>query len=228
MATYSVDEENFFSNRDDGQLLRDVSVLYARSLQYTLVSTRGFHCDAWRTSGALYDAGRSRNIDYVVKVSKRPYSLAETRILVRDYRKLRAELDEIVPRASFVVTRVADNLGVAVVAEPCTPWFDLANPGNEAEALPLLRNTSRAQDQLRRFTHAARAWLEQEGRLIDLCGVENLVLDRNQTVRYLDSFNVFLYPDLLDTFAEAGSELAGRIIVAEQRLEYLEGLLDAL
>lgn len=214
--------------RDDADMLYDVPCLNAEASRFTLISTSGFHCDAWRSAGTIYRDGETQAVDFILKVSKRDYSSREAQILLRDYRKLRDELEEMIPRAQFIVTTVAGNPGVLVVAEPCPPWFDLANPGNEAEALPLLANRARARDQLARFTRAARRWLDADGKLIDLCGIDNLVLDRNQVVRFLDSFNVFLYTDLLETLAEAGSDLAARVEVAEQRLEYLEGLVAAV
>ena len=214
--------------RDDDSLGADAPALNTQDHQYTLISTRGFHCDAWRTSSTISEGGALRTIDWVVKVSKRSYAQREVRVLKRDHSLLRNALEDIVPAAYFAVGRSGDESGAIVIAEPIEPWFDLANPGNEAEALPLLRNTSRARDQLSRFTAAARRWFDEDGRLIDLAGTENLVLDRKLNVRYMDSFHVVLYVDLLDDEEEAGSEFAGRVNVAKQRLRSLERLVAAL
>lgn len=212
---------------DDDQMLASVPVLSGQALRYTLVSTAGFHCNAWRCTGNVRRAGATTSLDFIVKVSKRGYTTREARVLRRDHRRLSEALEEIVPDATFLVAGIDGATGVVVFADPVAPWFDLANPGNEAEALPLLRNTRRAADQLLRFTQQARRWLDEEGRLIDLCGVENLVLDRNQTVRFLDSFHVFLYVDMLHVVDDAG-ELEARIRVARERLRYLEGLARAV
>lgn len=213
--------------REDDRLHAQVACLRTERIPFTLISTLGFHCEVWRSAGTLYVHGSSRPVDFVVKVSRRSYSLAEARVLVRDHRLLSAELEEIVPPATFILTRVDGQPGVVVMASTHPPWFDLANPGNEEEALPLLRNTRRARDQLARFVRAARRW-QRAARLIDLCGVENLVLDRNMNLRFLDSFHVFLYTDLLHVVDDAGEDLAERIDIATQRLAYLEWLLENL
>lgn len=214
--------------RDDDSLSAKAPALNTQDHQYTLISTRGFHCDAWRTSSTVSEDRVLRTIDWVVKVSKRSFAPREVRVLKRDHSLLRNALDDIIPTAHFAIGRTGDASGAIVIVEPIEPWFDLANPGNEGEALPLLRNTSRARDQLTRFTAAARQWLDEDGKLIDLAGAENLVLDRKLNVRYVDSFHVFLYVDLLDDEEEAGSAFAGRVNVAKQRLRYLERLVVAL
>ena len=62
--------------------------------------------------------------------------------------------------------------------------------------------------------------------LLDLCGVENLVLDRSHGIRYLDSFHVFFYLDMLLMLDHVDNELVARIQIAERRLDYLGWLSD--
>jgi hypothetical protein len=64
--------------------------------------------------------------------------------------------------------------------------------------------------------------------VIDLFGRENLVLDRSPALRYLDSFGVFYYPDVLDVVAEPDPMLAHRIEVSLARLAYLETIAAAV
>lgn len=212
--------------RAQDRLSARIACISAADIPFTLVSTLGFHCEVWRSAGTLVDASGRRAVDFVLKVSKHPCTPAEVRVLAREHAALRAALDEIVPDATFVITAVNGKPGAVVLAGTCTPWFDLANPTNEQEAVPLLRRHARAADQLRRFTRAARGWLEAEGKLIDLCGAENLVLDRDYGVRYLDSFHVFFYTDLLDIVDPVDEELVRRVAVASDRLAYLEWMVE--
>ena len=205
-----------------------VGCLDTENLPFTLVSTAGFHCDVWRSIGVIVRGDQRAPMDFVLKRYKRPCSLAEIRVLGKEYRTLKTALDEIVPTARFVATQVDAKPSVVVLAENCTPWFDLSHPGNEDEALPLLRRKARAKAQLADFTHHARRWMEEDSKMIDLGGTENLVLDKDYGVRYLDSFHVFFYLDMLHLIDEVDDSLTFRIEVCIRRLEYLERLVKQL
>lgn len=214
--------------KENDRIGADIACLGAAEMPFTLVSTAGFHCDVWRSMGVIVRGENRLALDFVLKVSKRPYRLPEVRILADEHRVIRAALEDIVPRARFVATRVNNKPGAIVLVENRTPWFDISNPGNEDEALPLLRRQGKAAGQLQRFTACARRWLEAESRVIDLCGIENLVLDRKYEVRYLDSFHVFFYLDILHVIDEVDDALKFRIETSVKRLEYLERLVQAV
>ncbi len=215
-------------SKENDRLSASVACIDAESLPLTLVSTAGFHCEVWRSAGVIVRDGRREPVDFVLKCARERCPPAYTRVLARDHRRLREALDDIVPAALFVSTRIDGEPSVVVFAETCHPWFDLANPWNEEEALALLRRLPLARDQLARFVAAARGWASTaEERVIDLHGEQNLVLDRDRRVRYLDSFGVFLFPDLLETLAEDDESLRERIEVSRGRLVYLERLLAA-
>lgn len=215
-------------SKESDRISADVACLRAADIPFTLVSTAGFHCDVWRSMGVIVRDDERLVLDFVLKISKRPYRLAEVRVLGEEHRVIRCALEDIVPQARFVATSVNSKPGAIVLVENCTPWFDISNPGNEEEALPLLGRQRKAAGQLQRFTASARRWLEKESRIIDLCGVENLVLDRNYEVRYLDSFHVFFHLDLLHVIDEVDDALKFRIETSVQRLEYLESLVQAV
>ncbi len=205
-----------------------IACLDTENMPFTLVSTAGFHCDVWRSIGVIVRGGKRAPMDFVLKRYKRPCTLAETRVLGKEYRTIKQALEEIVPTARFVATHVNSRPSVIVLAENCTPWFDLSNPGNEDEALPLLSRKARARAQLAEFVGHARRWMEQDSRIIDLGGTENLVLDKNYGVRYLDSFHVFFYLDMLHVIDEVDDALMFRIEICIKRLEYLERLVKRL
>ncbi len=205
-----------------------IACLDTESLPFTLVSTAGFHCDVWRSIGVIVRGEERAPMDFVLKRYKRPCSLAEIRVLGKEYRTLKASLADIVPSARFIATQIDGRQSVAVLAETCTPWFDLSNPGNEDEALPLLKRKARARAQLAEFTRHARRWLDEESKIIDLGGTENLVLDKDYGVRYLDSFHVFFYLDVLHLIEEVDDALTFRIEMCIKRLEYLETLVALL
>jgi hypothetical protein len=112
-----------------------------------------------------------------------------------------------------------------VLARTFTPWFNIANPSNEEEALPLLGKLNKARAQLERFVSAAREWREQESKIIDLFGIDNLVLDKNHQIRYLDSFGVFFHEDVLHLIDGVDRDLIEKIDLSLHRLDYLEYLL---
>ena len=216
--------------KESDRLSHEVACIDSRGLPLTLVSTAGFHCEVWRSAGVIVRDGRREPVDFVLKRYRESCPPAYVRILARDHRRLREALDDIVPRAIFVTTRIDGETSVIALAETCQPWFDLANPGNEEEAREMLRRLPMARDQLRRFVAAARDWAGQpDARVIDLHGEQNLVLDRDRRVRYLDSFAVFLFPDVLDAIGDGDDEaFRERIEVSMARLDYLDRLVAAV
>jgi hypothetical protein len=203
-----------------------VSCLDTRNLLASLIATNGYHCDVWRSSGVVVREDRRESLDMVIKVHLRPCSEAEARIYRNQYRRIKAELAEIVPSAGFVVTEVDGFASVVVVAEAVNRWFNIANPANEDETIPLLAQMPRARDQLARFLAAAHRWEEREDRVIDLYGLDNLVLDVNREIRYLDSFEVFFNRDLLTLLDQPDPELRDRIDLSLRRRDYLDHVLD--
>ena len=174
----------------------------------------------------LINGGGIKTIDYVIKKYNDPCSLREIKILNRDYREIKARLGEIIPTAIFVATRVDGMEGAIAIAETIYPWFNIANPANEEEAIPLLGKLPKAQDQLELFLTAAREWYTQNnGKVIDLYGLDNLILDRDSQIKYIDSFSVFFYEDLLTLCDEVDEELHERINISLKRRDYLEYLL---
>lgn len=212
--------------RAGNRIPNQIGCLDTGSLRTALMSTAGFHCDVWQANRVVMRNGRRQTLSYVIKIHKRPCSLQEIAMYQRDYRELRQRLGRIVPEAVFLRTKIDDVNNVLAIAKAITPWFNIANPIFEEETVPLLRRLSRARDQLQRFVAVAREWHAGEGgRVIDLWGVDNLVLDNRQNVRYVDSFSVFFYPDVFHVIEDAGDFLAERIAVSLRRLEYLEYLV---
>ena len=203
-----------------------VACLDTRNLLATLVATNGYHCDVWRSTGVLVRDGRRELLDVVIKVHRGPCSAAEARVYRRQYWRLKQRLEEIVPTALFVVTRVDEAESLVVIAEAVSTWFNIANPSNEEEAIPFLRILPRARDQLARFLKAAEEWQQDGDRVIDLYGLDNLVLDVNREIRYIDSFEVFFnqdLPSLIDVTEDDG--LRDKIELSLRRREYLEYVL---
>lgn len=215
-------------SRESDRIGDNVACLAAADIPFTLVSTAGFHCTVWRSIGVFVREGVRAPQDFVLKCCKRPYRVPEVKAMHREYRQLKRGLEDIVPSAQFVATSVNGRPGMVVLAENCTPWFDLSNPGNEDEALPLIRRRPKARAQLARFTRTARTWLDRDAAVIDLCGTENLILDRNYGVRFLDSFHVFFYLDTLHVIDEVDDALEFRLETSIKRLEYLERIVAAL
>lgn len=203
----------------------DIGCLDIRHMPATLISTHGYHCEVWRTSGVMVRDGERAPLDLVVKRYRERCSLREMRVFHREYGKLRGALEEIVPSALFTHTCIDGEPSVVAVARTVFPWFNIANPSNEEEAVPLLSKLERAKDQLQRFLGAARRWHRDEQKVIDLYGLDNLVLDRNREIRYLDSFRVFFYEDLLYVVDDPDDTLGAKIEVSLSRLDYLEYLL---
>ena len=114
------------------------------------------------------------------------------------------------------------------LAENCTPWFDLPNPEDGDEALPLLGSRPRARAQLAEFIRHARRRMDEDSCIIDLSGTENLVLEKHYGVRYLDSFHVFSSLDMLHVVEYVDDALKFRIEICIKRLEYLQRLVERL
>ena len=196
---------------------------------FELISTAGHHCDVWRASGVKVSSQRRKRYDLVVKKYNRPCTLREIQVLDREYRRLKSELEDIVPNAVYVATRdERRQLIPVVVAVAVNRWFNIANPANEDEAVPLLQHLPKARNQLLRFVHAARKFQhERNAKTIDLYGLDNLVLNTKRELRYLDSFHVYFYMDMLEIFEEEDELLRRKIEVSMRRQEYLEHLLAA-
>lgn len=212
-------------SQDQDKLPDNVSCINAEAVPFTLISTLGFHCDVWRSIGKIVTAERSSALDCVVKIGSQRCTRAQVRVLAKEHRILKQALGELVPAATFIATRIDREPRALVLAQACAPWFDLGNPTNESESLPMLARQPRLRQQLRDFTQAARHWLDDKRMLIDLVGAENLVLDRNGGVRYVDSFHVFFYLDTLDVIDQVDDEFLLRIEQSVERLGYLEWLL---
>ncbi|GAB4350223.1 MAG: hypothetical protein Kow006_12760 [Gammaproteobacteria bacterium] len=208
------------------QIPNEIGCLNTATLRTALISTAGFHCDAWQANRVVVRNDRRQTLNYVIKCHKRPCSPREVALYQRDYLELRRRLGRIIPEAVFIRTKIDGFDNVIAIAKAITPWFNIANPLFEEETVPLLRRLTRARSQLTRFVKVAREWCEADQvRVIDLWGVDNLVLDNRQNIRYVDSFNVFFYPDLFYAVEDAGEFLAERIAVSLRRLEYLEYLV---
>lgn len=206
----------------------DIACIDSVNLPASLVSTVGSHCDVWQTSRPAGDGRHDAPTEWVIKHHRLACSLRELDILVRDYRELKRRLREIIPLATYIRTRVNGQENVIVVAQAFTPWFNLANPVNEQESIPLLNKLVKARVQLANFVAVAREWRTRERKVIDLYGLDNLILDKRQEVRYLDSFGVFFHEDLLHLFDIKDWELEQKIDLSLKRLDYLEYLLGQL
>ena len=210
--------------RESDRIPDQVACLNTEAMPATLVSTRGFNCEVWQSGGVIVRDGQRQAVNFVVKRHRYPCSRRKVQAYQREYRRMRTALADIVPSALFVSTRIEDEESVVVLAQTHTPWFDLARPGNEDEARPLLARLPKALGQLARFVRAARSWAD-EGLVVDLYGAENLVLDRDRNVRYLDSFGVFFYEDMLYAVDGVDEALEAKIVISRSRLDYVESLL---
>lgn len=204
--------------------LDDVTCLNTRRQRLELKSTVGHHCDVWQMS--VQPGRRRKPYDVVIKKYRGACGIRQIQVLDKDYRRLKASLEDIVPSTLFVPVRTGSVQSVIAISRAVVPWFNLANPFNESDAVPLLRKMPKARNQLMRFCHAARKWaFEKHGKIIDLYGVDNLVLDTNREVRYLDSFHVFFYTDMFQVMDD-DDHLSHRMDISTSRFEYLEHLLD--
>ncbi|MCW8964105.1 MAG: hypothetical protein OQL16_09925 [Gammaproteobacteria bacterium] len=222
-----MDEDLTNTGKEGDYLKVDIACLNPKSLHATLVSTVGSHCEVWRTNKrSQADRAGNAYLEFVIKYPLGNHSQPEITMLAKHYRMLRQELDDVIPEAIFSITRVDGNVNVCVVARAVNIWFDIANPQNREEAVELLRTHVKPRVQLERFIRAAKAWRASgHSRLIDLFGVDNLVMDTNREIRYLDSFFVFFFEDMLDLLQEPDEQLEYRINRSVERLEYLEEML---
>lgn len=222
--------DDVIEGKDEDRPALDVACLNPTSRQAALVSTTGNHCRVWRSSRKNMEAdGKESYMEFVIKYPLDCYGESDTRILARQYRLLRDALGEVVPEALFVRSCIDGQANLFVVARAVNVWFNIANPRNREEAIGLLRDNPIARDQLDRFVSQARRWRTGPNpRVIDLYGLDNLVMDNQRQIRFVDSFYVFFFEDMLHLIGgERDYDLEEKINVSLQRLDYLEEILDA-
>ncbi|RZU99151.1 hypothetical protein [Spiribacter vilamensis] len=212
--------------REDDRIDNRIACLRTDRLPATLISDAGYHCEVWRSSGSVFRDGERQTLDRVIKVSRSRTPAREVEILNRDHRRLREALGGIVPPTVFVRTRIDGEESVIAMAPNIRRWFDVANPGNESDLAPMIARDKRLRDALAHFIATAERWYRQEDRVLDLYGIDNLVLDRNHHLHYIDSFGVFFHADLLEILPDPDPGLAERIRMSRLRLEYLNHLLE--
>ncbi|PVV20509.1 MAG: hypothetical protein B6D78_04740 [gamma proteobacterium symbiont of Ctena orbiculata] len=219
-------------DKQGDQISVNIACLDIERLRPTLVSTIGSHCEVWRSNQRLETkTGDEDEVIYTEFVIKRPFSdhsVSEANLLARHYRQLKETLDEIIPDALFVVTKINDRPSIFVLAKAINIWFNMANQQNEEEAVKLLCKYPKARIQLARFVKAAQAWRNSDNpKMIDLFGIDNLIMDTNREIRFLDSFFVFFFVDTFHVIdgGEDDSELKDKVELSEKRLQYLEHLL---
>jgi len=210
--------------RDNDSIDDRIDCLRTDRIPATLISTSGYHCEVWRAAGTVIRRDDRQHLDVVIKIHRTGCSWPETSVLRREYDRLREALGTMVPDTLFTATQVNGARSVIVIAEAINRWFDVANPSNESEAVPLFQRLRRAREDLQQFVEQAEAW-DREDRVIDLYGTENLVLDSNRHLRYIDSFGVFFYADLLNAIDDPDPALAQRIELSRHRLDYLRHLI---
>lgn len=204
----------------------EIGCLDTERLPASLISSVGHHCEVWRQGGGIVRDGRRTGTDLVIKKFRQACSFQEASVYVREHARLREALDEMIPSTLFAYTRLDGEGSVVAISETVSAWFNIANPHNESEAVPLLRGRARTRDELRRFIRAAHLWRDDDDpKVIDLYGVDNLVLDRDCRLRYVDSFGVFFHEGLLYLLAEIDYDLKAKIDLSLHRLAYLEHLL---
>ncbi|MEW8507678.1 MAG: hypothetical protein AB2598_13335 [Candidatus Thiodiazotropha sp.] len=220
-------------NKQEDQISVGIACLDHKKLKPTLVSTIGSHCEVWR-SNRRHETETENEVEvvYTEFVIKRPFSvhsMNEAAILARHYRQLKETLDEIIPDALFVVSEVNGQPNLFVLARAVNIWFNIANQQNEEEAKKLLCANPKARIQLARFIKAAQAWRSSGNpKVIDLFGLDNLIMDTNREIRFLDSFFVFFFEDTFHIIdgCEEDTELRGKVELSAKRLHYLEHLLS--
>ena len=214
--------------KEDDYLKANIACINPKHLHATLVSSAGSHCEVWRSSKRNASiAETSPYLEFVLKYPRGNHSSAEIAVLANHYRQLKTELEDVIPEAVFFITNIDEQANVCVIAEAVNIWFDIGNPQNRDEATELLKIHRKPRNQLRRFLNAAKEWRNSGNpRLIDLFGVNNLVMDTNREIRYLDSFFVFFFEDMLDLLHEPDSDLENNINRSIERLIYLEEILE--
>ena len=214
--------------REDDRPALDVSCLNPKCRRAALVSTTGNHCQVWRGTRKHEDARDGESYtEFVIKYPIDRYSDADARILASQYQELRAKLGDMVPEALFVFSCIDDQPNLFIVARAVNVWFNIANPQNREEAVGLLREYPLARAQLVQFVLQAARWREGPNpRVIDLYGLDNLVMDNQRQIRFVDSFYVFFFEDMLHLLGgEPDYDLQEKIEVSLQRLAYLEQIL---
>ncbi|MDJ0806378.1 MAG: hypothetical protein QNJ78_06040 [Gammaproteobacteria bacterium] len=210
------------------RLAADIESLNPETLRATLVSSVGNHCEVWRTSKR--NPGTEEQSPYTEFVIKHPlihYSETEIRLLNRQYRMLKENLEDIIPDALFFITHINGRRSVCVLARAVNIWFNIANPQNREEAIALLSKNSKALSQLKRFVALTKSLRQSDNpKLIDLYGLDNLVLDTNREIRYIDSFDVFFFEDMQHLFDANDPELDMKIKISRDRLKYLEQIIS--
>lgn len=210
--------------REDDRPALDVACLNPKCRRAALVSTTGNHCQVWR--GTLkHEAAVDGEVytEFVIKHPLDNYGDADTRILVRQYQALQAVFGDIVPDALFVRSCIDGEPNLFVIARAVNVWFNIANPQNREEAVGLLREYPLARAQLIRFVEQAEKWRQGPNpRVIDLYGLDNLVMDNLRQIRFVDSFYVFFFEDMLHLLGgEPDYDLQEKIRVSLQRLAYI-------
>lgn len=216
--------------REEDRPALEVACLHPKSRRAALVSTTGSHCQVWRSTLKMPDSDADDGyVEFVIKYPRDLYQPSDARLLVRQYHLLREALGEIVPEALFVITSVGGKPNLVVIARAVNIWFNIANPTNREEAIGLLREHPLARDQLRVFVDQVRRWRKQpDPRVVDLYGLDNLVMDNQRKIRYVDSYYVFFFEDMLHLLGgEPDYELEDKIRVSLRRLTYLEEILQA-
>lgn len=221
-------KDDLTQGRDDDRPALDVACLNPKCRRAALVSTTGNHCRVWRGTRKHEDAvdGDSYT-DFVIKYPLDSYGAADARILARQYQLLRDALGDMVPEALFVRSCMDGQPNLFIVARAVNVWFNIANPQNREEAVGLLRKFPLARSQLIRFVRQAEKWRQgPNARVIDLYGLDNLVMDNQQQIRFVDSFYVFFFEDMLHLLGgEPDYDLQDKIEVSLQRLAYLSEIL---
>ena len=210
-------------SKESDRIASSIACLNTNNLPATLISTAGSHCEVWQCLRSRLKDDKIEHFDFVIKRHYQACSLQEVRVLAKDNVLLKEKLGEIIPETLYVRTLVNNEPNVIVLAETFIPWFNVANPLNESEVIPLFRKLVRAQDQLRYFVEVSLQWYKEEGKIIDLFGVDNLILTKRQQLKYVDSFGVFFYEDLLK-YSDDDS-LKEKIDLSLRRLHYLEYVL---
>ena len=220
------------AGKESDFLKADIACLNPQALHATLISSVGNHCQVWRTSKR--DENPSPEIqeedpaylEFVIKYPVIHYSDSEIRLLARHYRLLKQQLDDIIPDALFFISRINGRRNICVLAKAVNIWFNIANPQFEEEAIPLLKEYPKARNQLERFITTVDALRNSDSpRLIDLYGLDNLVLDNNREIRFVDSFDVFFFEDMIELFQDTDPELQMKIDISLERLVYLKKIL---
>jgi hypothetical protein len=226
------DTEPGIQGREINRPALDVACLHPNSHRAALVSTTGSHCYVWRSNQKPLEADPIADVsylEYVIKYPRERYEVMDARILAKQYGELREALGEIVPEALYVISCIDGEPNLFVVAKAVDIWFNIANPSNREEAIGLLRECPMARRELRVFVDQARAWRNGSNpRVIDLYGLDNLVMDNQRRIRYVDSYYVFFFEDMLHLLGgERDFELEDKIERSLTRLVYLEEILGA-